>query len=58
MNYEKADAEVIYFTNRDVIATSGGDGGGTEGCRVPGWDRGNSCNNNRSGDCPGQMWKE
>ncbi len=53
MKYEKADAEVIYFTNRDVIAT----GGGTEGCRVPGWDRGN-CNNNRSGDCPGQMWKE
>lgn len=33
MNYEKAEAEVVYFTNRDVITTSGGLDGGN--CRTP-----------------------
>ncbi len=54
MDYKKAAAEVIYFTNRDVITTSGGSDIG--GCRTPGWDRGNGCNGT-SGDCPGQAWK-
>ena len=53
MDYEKAAAEIIYFTNRDVITTSGGSGGR---CLKPGWDNGNGCNNN-SGNCPGRMWK-
>ncbi len=55
MNYEKAEAEVVYFTNRDVITTSGGglDGGN---CRTPGWDRGNGCDRT-SGDCVGQSWQ-
>lgn len=35
MNYEKASAEVVYFTNRDVITTSGGSG----------MDIGGSCTN-------------
>lgn len=57
MNYEKATAEVIYFTNRDVITTSGGGGQDIGGeCRVPGWDRGNACPNT-SGDCPNRAWK-
>ena len=56
MNYEKAEAEVVYFTNRDVITTSGGglDGGN---CRTPGWERGNGCGKT-SGDCEGQSWKQ
>lgn len=53
-NYEKAEAEVVYFTNRDVITTSGGIGGDV--CRTPGWDRGNGCDRT-SGDCVGQSWK-
>lgn len=54
MKYEKPVAEVIYFTNRDVITTSGGDSGS---CRVPGWDRGNGCTTT-SGDCKGNAWKD
>lgn len=53
MQYEKTEAEIVYFTNRDVITASGGE----TGCRVPGWDRGNGCNG-VSGACPGQAWKE
>ena len=54
MKYEKANAEVIYFTNRDVIVTSGGI---TE-CDKPGWDKGNNCHGNMSSDCPTkQAWK-
>ena len=59
MKYEKADAEVIYFTNRDVIATSGGEGGGGSGtgtCRVPGHNRGNGCTET-SGMCPDNAWQ-
>lgn len=58
MKFEKAEAEVIYFTNRDVSTASGDGDGGAAGCRVPGWDRGNSCANNRSSDCPSQAWME
>lgn len=54
MKYEKPVAEVIYFTNRDVITTSGGESGS---CRVPGHDRGNNCPSDVSGACPGQAWK-
>lgn len=55
MKYEKPVAEVIYFTNRDVITTSGGDSGS---CPVPGWDRGNNCSGNKSSDCPTKhAWK-
>lgn len=54
MKYEKANAEVIYFTNGDVIVTSGG----TTECPTNGWDRGNNCHGNKSGDCPTkQAWK-
>lgn len=53
MDYEKAAAEIIYFTNRDVITTSGDSG---SGCPTPGWDKGNGCSST-SGDCPGRMWK-
>lgn len=55
MNYEKAEAEVVYFTNRDVITTSGGLDIG--GCRNNGQDNGNGCKDN-SGDCPGGSWKQ
>mgnify|MGYP003097862101 CR=1 len=57
MRYEKAEAEIIYFTNRDVITTSGSSGSGETDCPVPGWSRGNGCKNT-SGDCPGQHWKQ
>ena len=54
MKYEKADAEVIYFTNRDVIATSGSE---TGGCKNKGQDNGNGCTG-VSGDCPTKhAWK-
>ena len=55
MNYEKAEAEVVYFTNRDVITTSGGLDGGN--CRTPGWKRGNACVDNHSSACPNKAWK-
>lgn len=54
MKYEKPVAEVIYFTNRDVITTSGGQIG--DGCKNRGQNAGNGCNGN-SGNCPGQSWK-
>lgn len=53
MDYEKATAEIILFSNRDVITTSGGI---TDSCRTPGQDRGNGCGR-VSGTCPGQSWK-
>lgn len=58
MTYIKASVEVICFDNSDVITTSGLDGtnDGDTGCRVPGQNRGNGCNNN-SGNCPGHAWK-
>lgn len=58
MNYEKATAEVVYFTNRDVITTSGGGGLDIgETCRTPGHDRGNGCTG-VSGKCPTKnAWK-
>lgn len=54
MYYEKAEAEIIYFTNRDVITTSGETGG--TGCRNNGQDNGNGCQGN-SGACSGHSWK-
>lgn len=55
--YEKATAEVIYFTNKDIITASGGGGGIIGGgCRTPGQDRGNGCNG-VSGACPSRSWK-
>ena len=56
MKYVKAVVEIVYFTNRDVITTSGMSGGAGGSCRVPGQDRGNGCENN-SGNCPGSVWK-
>lgn len=50
MQYEKAEAEVVYFTNRDVITASGAE----TGCRVHGWDMGNGCDRT-SGKCPGKQ---
>lgn len=40
MNYEKATAEVVYFTNRDVITTSGDIGGS---CKNHGWKNQEFC---------------
>lgn len=55
--YQKATAEVIYFTNEDIITTSGAGGGIIGGgCSKPGHDRGNGCSG-VSGACPGQAWK-
>ena len=51
MLYQKAEAEVICFDNTDVITASGGE------CRVPGWDRGNACQQSQSSDCPNRAWK-
>lgn len=51
MNYEKAVVKVIAFNESDVITTSDGP------CPVPGWDRGNNCEPNHSGDCTGGFWK-
>lgn len=59
MDYKKATAEIIYFSNKDVIATSGypdDDIGGTA-CEKPGWNKGNGCPNT-SGSCPTKhAWK-
>lgn len=49
-NYEKAKAEVIYFTNQDIITSSGG-------CKNNGQDNGNGCSNNNSSACRDQAWK-
>ena len=59
MDYKKAMAEAVYFTNRDVITTSGEGSGLDIGgeCRVPGWERGNACTNNNSSNCPNRTWK-
>lgn len=51
MTYEKAVAKVIMFNESDVITTSSGD------CDKGGWDKGNNCNPNHSGDCTGGFWK-
>ena len=56
MKYVKAVVEIVYFTNRDVITTSGMSGGAGGSCRVPGHDRGNGCAET-SGNCPGSAWK-
>lgn len=56
MNYEKASAEVVYFTNRDVITTSGGGGmdiGGS--CTNHGFRNQENCNpgGHTNKPCPG-----
>lgn len=55
MTYEKGIAEIIYFTNRDVITTSGA--GEESGCRNRGQNTGIGCSGN-SGNCPSKAWKE
>ncbi len=52
MTYKKAVAKVIMFNESDVITTSSGD------CEKGGWDKGNNCNPNHSGECPGGSWKD
>ena len=52
----KVSVEIVYFSNRDVITTSGMSGGAGGSCRVPGHDRGNGCAGT-SGNCPGSAWK-
>lgn len=54
MRYEKAEAEIIYFTNRDVITTSGVIE--EPGCKNHGQNAGIGCNGN-SGNCPNKSWK-